>query len=80
VAIGTDNAQLRIAMNQSEVGLLLILVAGAMKGSFTLPMKFTRHWTPQVDRWGDQAADRTCAAEGKSACDGERAWTSHRLR
>jgi hypothetical protein len=36
--------------------------------------------TPQMDRRGDQAADRTRAAEGKSARDGERAWTSHRLR
>jgi L-rhamnose-H+ transport protein len=31
-------------MNQSGFGLLLIFVAGAMNGSFTLPMKFTRHW------------------------------------
>src|ERR1700688_3986349 len=36
--------------------------------------------TPQMDRRGDKAADRTRAAEGKSASDGERAWTSHRLR
>ena len=31
-------------MNQSELGFLLIFAAGAMNGSFTLPMKFTRHW------------------------------------
>jgi len=34
---------------------------------------------PRMDRGGDQAADRTRAAEGESARDGERAWTSHRL-
>lgn len=31
-------------MADSEFGLLLLLVAGAMNGSFTLPMKFTRRW------------------------------------
>lgn len=31
-------------MNQNGLGLLLISVAGAMNGSFTLPMKFTRYW------------------------------------
>jgi len=31
-------------MNQSGLGLFLIFVAGAMNGSFTLPMKFTRYW------------------------------------
>ena len=31
-------------MKQSGLGLLLIFVAGAMNGSFTLPMKFTRYW------------------------------------
>jgi hypothetical protein len=36
--------------------------------------------TPQMDRRRDQAADRTRAAEGKSASDGARDWTSRRLR
>ena len=31
-------------MNQSGWGLLLIAVAGAMNGSFTVPMKLTRRW------------------------------------
>jgi len=31
-------------MDQSGVGFLLLFVAGAMNGSFTLPMKFTRKW------------------------------------
>ena len=35
---------------------------------------------PRMDRGGDQAADRICAAEGKSVRDGERPWPSHRLR
>jgi L-rhamnose-H+ transport protein len=31
-------------MNNAASGILLLLVAGAMNGSFTLPMKFTRRW------------------------------------
>src|SRR5215469_17402665 len=31
-------------MNGSAVGILLLVLAGAMNGSFTLPMKFTRKW------------------------------------
>ncbi len=31
-------------MDQSALGFLLLFVAGAMNGSFTLPMKFTREW------------------------------------
>jgi len=31
-------------MDQNGLGLLLLFVAGAMNGSFTLPMKFTRKW------------------------------------
>lgn len=31
-------------MNSTVVGVLLLLVAGAMNGSFTLPMKFTKGW------------------------------------
>jgi len=31
-------------MGQSGLGLFLLFVAGAMNGSFTLPMKFTRKW------------------------------------
>lgn len=31
-------------MDQSALGLSLLLLAGAMNGSFTLPMKFTRKW------------------------------------
>ena len=31
-------------MNQSAIGILLLILAGAMNGSFTLPMKFTRKW------------------------------------
>ncbi len=31
-------------MNQTAGGVLLLLLAGAMNGSFTLPMKFTRRW------------------------------------
>ena len=31
-------------MNQSAMGLLLLILAAAMNGSFTLPMKFTRKW------------------------------------
>jgi L-rhamnose-H+ transport protein len=31
-------------MSDTTVGLLLLLVAGVMNASFTLPMKFTRNW------------------------------------
>jgi L-rhamnose-H+ transport protein len=31
-------------MNNAALGLVLLIVAGAMNGSFTLPMKFTRRW------------------------------------
>jgi len=31
-------------VNQSVIGILLLILAGAMNGSFTLPMKFTRKW------------------------------------
>jgi len=31
-------------MDQAGVGFLILLVAGVMNGSFTLPMKFTRNW------------------------------------
>jgi L-rhamnose-H+ transport protein len=31
-------------MNGSAIGILLLVLAGAMNGSFTLPMKFTRKW------------------------------------
>jgi L-rhamnose-H+ transport protein len=31
-------------MHQTAVGLALLMLAGAMNGSFTLPMKFTRDW------------------------------------
>jgi L-rhamnose-H+ transport protein len=31
-------------MDQSGLGFFLLFVAGAMNGSFTLPMKFTRNW------------------------------------
>ena len=31
-------------MNQSAIGMLLLIPAAAMNGSFTLPMKFTRKW------------------------------------
>jgi L-rhamnose-H+ transport protein len=31
-------------MNGSAVGILLLVLAGAMNGSFTLPMKFTKKW------------------------------------
>jgi L-rhamnose-H+ transport protein len=31
-------------MNKSALGFSLLLLAGAMNGSFTLPMKFTRKW------------------------------------
>jgi L-rhamnose-H+ transport protein len=31
-------------MDQSGLGFVLLFVAGAMNGSFTLPMKFTRNW------------------------------------
>jgi L-rhamnose-H+ transport protein len=31
-------------MNESAFGILLLVLAGAMNGSFTLPMKFTKHW------------------------------------
>jgi len=32
------------AMHSKEVGFLLLMVAGLMNASFTLPMKFTRRW------------------------------------
>ena len=31
-------------MNQSAIGILLLILAGAMNGSITLPMKFTKKW------------------------------------
>lgn len=31
-------------MNNAALGLVLLIVAGAMNGSFTLPMKFTKRW------------------------------------
>ena len=31
-------------MNESVFGILLLVLAGAMNGSFTLPMKFTGKW------------------------------------
>jgi L-rhamnose-H+ transport protein len=31
-------------MNQSTIGLSILIVAGLMNASFTLPMKFTRRW------------------------------------
>lgn len=31
-------------MNETTLGLLLLVLAGVMNGSFTLPMKFTRQW------------------------------------
>jgi L-rhamnose-H+ transport protein len=31
-------------MPQTAIGLMLLVLAGAMNGSFTLPMKFTRSW------------------------------------
>ena len=31
-------------MNETTGGILLLLLAGVMNGSFTLPMKFTRQW------------------------------------
>src|SRR6266568_9296347 len=31
-------------MNGSAFGILLLILAGIMNGSFTLPMKFTRKW------------------------------------
>jgi L-rhamnose-H+ transport protein len=31
-------------MNETTVGMLLLVLAGAMNGSFTLPMKFTTKW------------------------------------
>jgi len=31
-------------MTSTSLGLCLLVLAGAMNGSFTLPMKFTRHW------------------------------------
>jgi L-rhamnose-H+ transport protein len=31
-------------MPQTAIGLILLVLAGAMNGSFTLPMKFTRNW------------------------------------
>lgn len=32
-------------MNQAGFGLLLLIIAGLMNASFTLPMKFTRRWS-----------------------------------
>src|SRR5487761_267940 len=32
-------------MNEMTAGLLLLVLAGGMNGSFTLPMKFTRRWS-----------------------------------
>src|ERR1035441_4582148 len=32
------------SMNQSAIGILLLILAGAMNGSITLPMKFTKKW------------------------------------
>ncbi len=32
-------------MHETTIGLALLLLAGAMNGSFTLPMKFTRDWS-----------------------------------
>ena len=40
----SDCWQWSILMGQSGLGLFLLFVAGAMNGSFTLPMKFTRKW------------------------------------
>src|ERR1700685_2518194 len=31
-------------MSETLVGMLLLILAGAMNGSFTLPMKFTKNW------------------------------------
>src|SRR5258707_12866993 len=31
-------------MDQAGMGFLILLVAGVMNASFTLPMKFTRNW------------------------------------
>src|ERR1044071_8515052 len=31
-------------MDSTVFGILLLVLAGAMNGSFTLPMKFTRKW------------------------------------
>ena len=31
-------------MNDTSVGLLILVLAGVMNGSFTLPMKYTRRW------------------------------------
>ena len=31
-------------MSQTSIGLMLLVLAGAMNGSFTLPMKFTHSW------------------------------------
>jgi len=31
-------------MNQSTIGLLMLILAGLMNATFTLPMKFTRRW------------------------------------
>jgi L-rhamnose-H+ transport protein len=31
-------------MNPSAIGIMLLILAGAMNGSFTLPMKFTKRW------------------------------------
>jgi len=34
----------RVSMNNSELGFLLLTIAGLTNASFTLPMKFTRKW------------------------------------
>ena len=31
-------------MDQAGIGFLILVVAGVMNASFTLPMKFTRNW------------------------------------
>src|SRR4029077_16559330 len=31
-------------MNETLAGMLLLILAGAMNGSFTLPMKYTKRW------------------------------------
>ena len=39
-----DHGERTESMNQSAIGILLLILAGAMNGSFTLPMKFTKKW------------------------------------
>src|SRR5579863_3649356 len=31
-------------MNNAAAGLVILIIAGAMNGSFTLPMKYTKRW------------------------------------